>query len=483
MINRSVFLLLAFAGLSLAQEQPSPRLDAPVAYDAATRTVWLFGGQAANGDTNDLWAFSLESQSWRRLAPLGTPPSPRHGHTLNYDARGRRLIVFAGQARGFFNDTFAYEIDANRWVQLNDGSGAPPRRYAHSGIYDPVGNRVIISHGFTSSGRFDDTWAFDLASNRWRDLNPAGPRPVRRCLHHATYSADRQQMYLYGGCASGFGPCPLGDLWSYDLRTNRWTEIRGASPPPARERYGFGLRGNRLVVFGGGTQAGTAGDLWEYDLASGTWREGTSPGGPRWRHQGTEAVEEGIVFFFGGEVRGQLSNELVQYRGDARVRNAFSQLATPASPGEVRTVYGSGLAAGEVRVNGTVAPVLFRSDSQINFQVPETAIGLSVLIEVYVDGRIQLTERLDFVSSWPALAPQWVVEGGVLTVWATGVGLNPEIEIRAGGRRLPVVASGAVQPGIWQISARVAELEPGEYELRLKVGERESQGGLFLQLR
>ena len=475
--------MVAGAILSPAQEQPSPRLDAPIAYDGARRTVWLFGGQAASGDTNDLWAFSLETQSWRQVSPQGTPPSPRHGHTLNYDARGRRLIVFAGQARGFFNDTFAYEIEANRWVQLNDGAGAPPRRYAHSGVYDPDGNRILISHGFTSSGRFDDTWALDLATNRWRDLNPAGPRPLRRCLHHATFSADRQQMYLYGGCASGFGPCPLGDLWSYDVRTNRWTEIRAASAPAARERYGFGLRGDQLVLFGGGTQAGRAGDLWEFDLRGGTWMQGTSPGAARWRHQSTESAEESVVFFFGGEVNGQLSNELVQYRGETRVRNAFSNLSTPASPGEIRTAYGSGFARGEVRVNGTVAPVLFQSDAQINFQIPETTTGPAVLVEVYVDGLTRLTERLDFVSSWPAVAPAWLVEGPVLTVWATGLGLNPEIQVRGGDRVLPVIATSTPVPGVWQISARIADLEPGSYEIRVRIGERDSQPGLILQVR
>lgn len=159
-LNRSVllFLLLACCASPSLAQQPSPRLDAPIAYDSANRLVWLFGGQAASGDTNDLWSYSLDSQSWRRLSPLGTAPAPRHGHSVTYDPRGRRLIVFAGQSRGFFNDTFAYEIDSNRWTRLNSGTGAPSSRYAHSAVYDPAGHRLIISHGFTSeSGRFDDT--------------------------------------------------------------------------------------------------------------------------------------------------------------------------------------------------------------------------------------------------------------------------------------------------------------------------------------
>lgn len=295
-------------------------------------------------------------------------------------------------------------------------------------------------------------------------------------------------MYLYGGCASGFGPCPLGDLWSYDLRTNRWTEIRptGAAPSP-RERYGLGFDGvrNRLVVYGGGTNAGPSGDLWEYDLASGTWNSLPARTGfePRWRHEAAEARDLGLVFYFGGEVRGQLSNELVQYRAESRIRNAFSNLATPVAPGELRTVYGEGLENGEVRVNGVRAPVLFSSESQINFQVPESTTGPAALIEVYVNGLIRISERLDFVSSSPALAPQTVVEAGTVTVWATGVGLINEIELRAGGRLLPLLAIGTPAAGVLQVTAGIDGLATGDYELRLKAGERESQPGLILQVR
>lgn len=488
MVNRSVVLFAACAFLSWAQA-PSARLDAPIAYDSANRTVWLFGGQGAEGDTNDLWAYSLESQSWRRLAPQGTPPGARHGHTMNYDARGRRLIVFAGQARGFFSDMFAYEIDANRWTRLHaGGSGAPAARYGHSSVYDPAGNRILISHGFTSeSGRFDDTWAFDLATNQWRNLNPSGARPLRRCLHHATFDAAKQQMYLYGGCASGFGPCPLGDLWSYDLRANRWTEIRSAGAPPGRERYGIGFDGarNRLVIYGGGTNAGPVADVWEYNLASGTWAETAAPGlAPRWRHESAEARDLGVVFFFGGEANGRLSNELIQYAPPSRVRNAFSNLATPASPGELRTIYGAGFGERpEVRVNQTAATILYASDQQINFQVPESTAGPEVVIEVFVEGALRLTERLEFATASPGVYPNWMLDRLTVTLWVTGVGAQPDPEVRAGSRRLENRAVTQVAPGAWQITAGIEGLEPGDYELRVRVGERESQSGLILQIR
>ena len=74
---------------------------------------------------------------------------------------------------------------------------------------------------------------------------------MSRCLHHAVYNAMRGQMLLYGGCASGFNPCPLGDLWAFDLAKGEWTEQVG-SPAP-RQYYGlsYDTGRDRMILSGG----------------------------------------------------------------------------------------------------------------------------------------------------------------------------------------------------------------------------------------
>src|SRR5258707_2423447 len=141
---------------------------------------------------------------------------------------------------GFFGDAWAFDIQTNRWAQLGGNSSGPMPRYGLSAVYDAKRDRIVLSHGFTSEqGRFDDTWAFELASNSWRDISAAGARPLRRCLHHAVYVPQSDQMLLYGGCSSGFGPCPQGDLWSFDLAKNQWTEITSNPRPAPRQLYGM----------------------------------------------------------------------------------------------------------------------------------------------------------------------------------------------------------------------------------------------------
>ncbi|MDQ6666150.1 MAG: kelch motif-containing protein, partial [Acidobacteriota bacterium] len=110
------------------------------------------------------------------------------------------------------------------WSELPPDGVKPPARFGHTLIFDPVRDRMIVSHGLTD----------------------ASGRPLRRCLHHAAYDPKRDQMFLYGGCSSGFGPCPRDDLWTFDLQSNRWTQRVSTPRPPGRERYGMAFDSRRV---------------------------------------------------------------------------------------------------------------------------------------------------------------------------------------------------------------------------------------------
>lgn len=172
---------------------------------------------------------------------------------------------------------------------------------------------MVISNWFTDAGRFDDTWAFDLRTNSWGNVSPTSNRPLRRCLHHAAYDSANSRMYLYGGCSSPFGPCPQGDLWTFDLNRNEWTELKLIGIPPAREHYGmaYDATRDRLVVFGG-AGPGLLNDTWEYYSRSAKWQQtpvvGTLPPA-RQRHETAYIPDRGMLVFFGGSTSAGLSDD------------------------------------------------------------------------------------------------------------------------------------------------------------------------------
>ena len=369
--------------LPVVGEPPSPRIDTTLTFDPSSGQIYAFGGQDQLGASNSLYAFATESRKWTKLSPIGTLPAPRFGQTTIFDNKRNRVILFGGQGQGFFNDTWAYEISSNRWVQLAPGEG-PSRRYGHSAIYDTNQDRMIISHGFTDAGRFDDTWSLDLATNSWRNISPASGRPLKRCLHHAVLDSKRQQMLLYGGCSSGFGPCPQGDLWSFDLKTERWTELKPSLTPDPRQWYAaaFDESRERMIVWGGSGRS-LLNDWWEYDPAVNQWAQIQVAGPePRSRHQAVFVPQSGETYFFGGQLAsGSYTNELYSLRPNGSpvpafsrrgVTHVFGSTVTSVSPGMLLTIYGANLgdAKTQVLVNSEPAPVLFGSGTQVNFQIP-----------------------------------------------------------------------------------------------------------------
>ncbi|MBI2951741.1 hypothetical protein HYY27_06590 [bacterium] len=305
-----------WASIAATSAGPPGRFDHTLTLDPTRNRLVVFGGRAPSS-LGDTWVFDLDSRSWREVRASPSPPA-RHGHTAIYDAPRGRVVIFCGQSSaGFFNDVWAFDLGRETWQELVAAGDRPTVRYGSSAVFDAPRNRMVISHGFTSQGRFDDTWAFDLGRNVWTDLTPAsGLRPVKRCLHEAVYDAGGDRMLLFGGCASGFGPCPLGDLWAFDLRTNVWTELRpSGAAPGARTNpalaYDPAVR--RALLIGGSAAEGLTNDTWTFDAAGGAWTkltfEGSIPA-PRYSHDAVVDSTNARVLLFGGHSTKGFSDEL-----------------------------------------------------------------------------------------------------------------------------------------------------------------------------
>ena len=523
-------------------EPPAPRerFDAPAVYDAATNRLFIFGGRSAAFD-NDLWAYSFDQAGWVELAPSGDLPPARQGHTMVLDPARRRLVVFGGQASGFFNDVWAYDIDANTWRRL-DGDGPRPNiRYGHAAIFDAARDRMVISHGFTDQGRFDDTWAFDFQSNSWTNISPADGRPLRRCLHHAVYDPDNDQMLMFGGCASGAGPCPLDDLWAFDLASHQWQ--RRAGGPPARQWYGtaFDRDSRRMVVFGGAGRQ-PLNDVWEYDPAGDSWTQ-LSPGGlvpsARSRHQGAFVDGLGVVFF-GGRAGSGNTNELwllARARNPAIVSNgvvnAFNFVGGAVAPGEIVSVFVSDggpeegvatqfdpdtgllpftVAGVRVTWNGMDAPFYYAQKQQLNVQAPYEIAGLDeVEITVIYNGTASPPVRLPVAATKAGLFPTVFNQDGsvnseanpasagtVVIFFLTGQGVtsppsptggfpvdvfptpvaNVRVEVGGVDSQLEFQGQAPFTAGVTQLNVRLSDVQPGQHAVVVWVGEAMSQDGV-----
>lgn len=295
-------------------DSPPVRANHSLIYDAKQDRLIVFGGSGNGGVLNDVWAFSLTDRTWAELTPReGSAPAPRLTPTAVYDAKKHRMVIYSGQGAGFFNDTWAFDLAVNQWAELKGAEKRPAPRYGTILAYDTKRHAAVTFAGFTSEGgRFDDTWSFSLDSDSWQDLGPDGPRPRKRCLHMGAYDSNGDRLFIYGGQSGG----DLGDLWAFDLNAKAWREIVSMTKPGARRFASmvYDSSQKRLLVFGGrGSEV--FGDLWAFDTQQERWVElvieGEQPAA-RDSHSAVWVPGQGM-YIFGGSAGG-LTNDLWEVR-------------------------------------------------------------------------------------------------------------------------------------------------------------------------
>ncbi len=139
-----------------------------VAYDAANRTVVLFGGDIRNGDggfgiyLGDTWTW--DGLNWARHFP-SSAPSARGTSCITYDAFLGRVVLFGGSsdydsAQGL-NDTWTW--DGKNWTEVASSKRRPPPRWVAAMDFDPLSNGLVLFSGEGNNNVFlDDTWIFVL---------------------------------------------------------------------------------------------------------------------------------------------------------------------------------------------------------------------------------------------------------------------------------------------------------------------------------
>jgi len=236
-----------------------------------------------------------------------------------------------------------------------------------------------------------------------------------------------------------------------------------------------------------------------------------------------------------------------EFPGDCAVLHAASFAGGAVAPGQIASIFVSGLglteaaaasadAAGvigtslggvEVRFGGDAAPLFFVSDSQINVQVPYPVAGeKTVPVEVYRDGVRRASGEVAVAEAVPGLftleagagpvvalnqdgtlnsAANPAVRGDIVSLFATGEGMPkapveagtlaasplPEpllpVSVRIGGTPAVVLYAGAAPgcAGLMQVNARL----PGGFSpsgilpVELLVGAAASQPGVTIAVK
>lgn len=191
------------------EESPTGRADFAMAFHEGIGLTILQGGDNSEGST---WAF--DGEKWFTLVDEEDGPGRRWGHTMAYDSKRQRVVLFGGVSaiNEILNDT--WEFDGQQWLDVTPADGSPPRMRDHAMAYDSArGVTVVFGGRDAESEGFDQTWEWDGQS--WREIiTPDTPSP-RHELQMA-YDSRRRQIIMFGG-SSGDLPDDRfkNDTWSY----------------------------------------------------------------------------------------------------------------------------------------------------------------------------------------------------------------------------------------------------------------------------
>lgn len=329
-------LLVPVAGAQAWTQNGIPAREEHTAiYRSASNIMVAFGGQTAPGNAglNDLWESENTAEGftadldWVLLAPLGTPPAGRYGHSAVYDSNSDRMMVFGGALGApspCGNDVWVLEKatglnGTETWVQLNPAGGPPPPRYHHTAVYDSAANTMTIFGGYdcTDSVYLSDVWVLSHANGlgstpAWTELAPTGTGPAPRESMTAIYDAGSGAMTIYGG-DEGSGQY-WGDLWvlsnANGQGTPAWTELApSGTAPQARSGHAavYDAVNNRMIITGGTAGGVALADTWVLTGANG--QQGT----PAWIE--LQVKPKPVPRYFHTAVYNPASNRMVTFGG------------------------------------------------------------------------------------------------------------------------------------------------------------------------
>lgn len=250
-----------------SNQAPTARSGHSMIYDKKRNRLLVFGGKSDDGDLmNDFWSWN--ENNWKKISDIG--PEPRQSHRMVYNSNNGDVFLFGGSNVDgkALNDTWVYRNE--KWIELRSDN-IPPARLQHTMSYDQKRDKIILFGGFrrTGNGKFvyGDTWEWS-PHNGWQqrsnDIN------ISRDHHAMVYDIENEKTVLFGGYNKKY----LGDTWCWNGLKWEKIAIEGPSARAGKPGFIFNSIDKTLILFGGWDKNNRPlMDFWLFDYNQKAWKK------------------------------------------------------------------------------------------------------------------------------------------------------------------------------------------------------------------
>jgi hypothetical protein len=221
--------------------------------------------------------------TWVKRSPLpGGPPSPGLGYegSFGYDPVAKKVIRWAGHNQGGGGEqnaeTWTFDPVTAKW-ELKEPNTSPPGACCNQqNVFAPSVGRFIRFPAFSGSHGWHwfrenylsntSVWTYDLATNTWRDMRPA-PAPRVSPLRCASWDSDHEVVVVFGGEGNQEGTVV------YDPYTNIWKRMNPKVQPAFRSGGNMAYDAAHKLHILFGSQFTDDPHTWAYDLNKNEWRD------------------------------------------------------------------------------------------------------------------------------------------------------------------------------------------------------------------
>lgn len=168
------------------------------------KSLWYVAAQNVTPAAYEMWLFDAVADEWTELKPNGGKSvaelavkqnlAPMSEQQTAYSPKHKTLVAVLK------HDTFAYDVEANRWSKL----ATDERIYGHDArsvfVYDDHADVFLLAFPPEGRGKKRRLAAFSLAEKRWEILEPQGPEiPETRFGGYMGYYDPRHRVLVIQG--------------------------------------------------------------------------------------------------------------------------------------------------------------------------------------------------------------------------------------------------------------------------------------------